>query len=64
MRKVGYKAARVAIFCDGSAHDHPEQQSQDRIDRDNLRYAAGYYVLTLRHDEDWKAKLEILGSLI
>jgi len=59
-----YKDASVAIFCDGSAHDHPEQQSQDRIDRDNLRYVAGYYVLTFRHDENCQTKLDILGSLI
>ena len=59
-----YKDARVAVFCDGSAHDHPEQQEQDRIDRDNLKYAAGYYVLTFRHDEDWKGKLENLASLL
>jgi very-short-patch-repair endonuclease len=59
-----YKAAKIAVFCDGSAHDHPEQQKQDRIDRDNLKYAAGYYVLTFRHDEDWKVKLEVLASLL
>lgn len=59
-----YKTAKVAIFCDGSAHDHPEQQEEDLIDRDNLKYSAGYYVLTLRHNKDWKAKLEVLASLI
>lgn len=59
-----YKDALVAIFCDGAAHDHPEQQEQDRIDRDNLKYAAGYYVLTLRYDEDWQSKLELLASLV
>jgi very-short-patch-repair endonuclease len=59
-----YKAAKLAVFCDGSAHDHPEQQEQDRIDRDNLKYAASYYVLTLRHDQDWKVKLEVLASLL
>jgi very-short-patch-repair endonuclease len=59
-----YKDAKIAIFCDGKAHDHPEQQEQDRSDRDNLKYAAGYYVLTLRYDEDWQSKLELLASLI
>lgn len=54
----------MAIFCDGLAHDRPEQQEQDRIERDNLRYAAGYYVLTLRHDEDWQRQLEVLVSLL
>jgi very-short-patch-repair endonuclease len=59
-----YKDAKVAIFCDGAAHDHPEQQEQDRIDRDNLKYVAGYYVVTVRYDEDWQSKLELLTSLI
>ncbi len=57
-----YKDAGVVIFCDGSAHNHLEQQEQDRINRDNLRYATGYYVLTLRYDEDWQAELMKLSS--
>lgn len=60
-----YRDAGVVIFCDGLAHNHPEQQQQDRIDRDNLRYTTGYYVLTLRYDEDWKAELAtVLSSLL
>ncbi len=59
-----YRDAGVVIFCDGSAHNHPEQQEQDRIDRDNLKYTTGYYVLTLRYDEDWQAKLAVLSSLL
>lgn len=59
-----YKAARVAVFCDGSAHDHPDQQKQDRIERDNLQYIANYSVVTLRYDEDWQGKLELLMSLV
>jgi very-short-patch-repair endonuclease len=58
-----YRDAGVVIFCDGLAHNHPEQQQQDRIDRD-LRYATGYYVLTLRYDQDWKAELAVLSSLL
>ncbi|MGA7934557.1 MAG: DUF559 domain-containing protein, partial [Kovacikia sp.] len=57
-----YRDAKVAIFCDGSVHDHPEQQEQDRIARENLKYSAGYYVLTFRYDEDWRAKLSVLNS--
>ena len=52
-----YHKERVAVFCDGSAHDSPTQRQQDKIDRDNLRYISNYYVLTLRHDEDWRSKL-------
>ncbi|WP_066423339.1 DEAD/DEAH box helicase [Anabaena sp. 4-3] len=58
-----YKEEAIALFCDGSVHDSPEQKRQDQIERDNLRYNASYQILTLRHDEDWREKLEILGSL-
>jgi hypothetical protein len=55
--------AAIAIFCDGSVHDSPDKRRQDQIERDNLRYNTGYTVLTLRHNEDWEAKLSILASL-
>ncbi|MBR8840740.1 MAG: DEAD/DEAH box helicase [Stigonema ocellatum SAG 48.90 = DSM 106950] len=58
-----YRGERYALFCDGSVHDSPEKRKQDRIERDNLKYNTGYYVLTLRSDEDWQEKLEILASL-
>ena len=58
-----YKDEKTAIFCDGSVHDSPEQKKQDQIERDNLRYNAGYQILTLRYDENWREKLEVLGSL-
>ena len=59
-----YTAEKVAIFCDGSVHDHPDQQEQDQIDRDNLKYTDGYYVLVLRYDQDWRSQLSILSSLL
>ncbi|WP_088889844.1 DEAD/DEAH box helicase [Leptolyngbya ohadii] len=55
-----YKAAKVAVFCDGSAHDHPDQQKRDRLERDNLKYNANYLVMVLRHNEDWQDKLGLL----
>lgn len=58
-----YQENAIALFCDGSVHDSPEQRRQDQIERDNLRYNMHYTVLTLRYDEDWGAKLEILASL-
>jgi very-short-patch-repair endonuclease len=58
-----YREAMVAIFCDGSAHDHPQQQQQDRIKRD-LLVECGYYVLTLRYNEVWQSQLELLASLV
>ena len=58
-----YKTEKIAIFCDGSVHDSPEKQKQDRIDRDDLRYRAGYSVIALRHDEDWQSQLDTLSGL-
>ncbi len=57
-----YIDAKVAIFCDGSIHEHPEQQESDRIQRENLKYNANFYVLIFRYDEDWRSKLNILNS--
>lgn len=58
-----YKKYRVAIFCDGSVHDSPEQQQRDRIKRDNLQWC-GYTVVELNYQEDWYSSLEKLRSLI
>jgi ATP-dependent helicase YprA (DUF1998 family) len=59
-----YRAAQIAIFCDGSVHDHPDQREQDRVERDNLEYNTHYSVITLRHDEDWHRKLDLLSGLV
>jgi ATP-dependent helicase YprA (DUF1998 family) len=59
-----YKAAKVAVFCDGSAHDHPDQRQRDRIERDNLKYHTSYSVMVLRYDENWREKLNMLASLV
>jgi len=58
-----YKENCIAVFCDGSVHDSPEKRKQDQIERDNLKHNTSYIVLTLRHDEDWAAKLSTLASL-
>lgn len=59
-----YKSPKIAIFCDGSAHDRPDVQKRDRVERDNLKYNASYTVLTLRHNENWQDKLGILVGLL
>lgn len=59
-----YKSARIAVFCDGSAHDHPDQQKCDRLERDNLRYSANYTVIVLRHDENWRSELGLLADSV
>ena len=58
-----YEQEAIAVFCDGSVHDSPEQKTRDKIQRDNLRYNANYIVITLRHDEDWRQGLERLANL-
>ena len=53
-----YLNEKIAIFCDGSVHDSPEQRKKDRRDRDNLKDAANFYVLTLRYDQDWRSEIQ------
>ena len=50
---------RIALFCDGSVHDFPQQQNHDRASRAALE-AAGYVVIVIRYDDDWKSKLKSL----
>lgn len=59
-----YKTAKIAIFCDGSVHDHPDQQKQGQIERDNLKYNTSFSIFVLRYNEDWRSKLDMLSSLI
>jgi len=58
-----YKSDGIAVFCDGSVHDHADKRLSDQIEQDNLRYNTNYSVLSLRHDEDWQSKLMFLVSL-
>jgi very-short-patch-repair endonuclease len=59
-----YTAQKLAVFCDGSVHDSPEQRKRDEIDRDDLQYIAGYSVLTFHYSQDLNAKLaELKASL-
>ena len=59
-----YRQARIALFCDGSAHDSPHQQELDRVQREDLVSTAGYEVISLRYDEEWQAQLEWLKALL
>lgn len=52
-----YWDQKIAIFCDGSAHDDPEKRERDRVKRDDLKYNLHYQVLSVRHDEDWRSLL-------
>ena len=53
-----YLNEKIAIFCDGSVHNSPEQRKNDRRDRDNLRDLANFYVLALRYDQDWRSEIQ------
>jgi len=59
-----YHDLKLAIFCDGSVHDSPDQRQEDRTTRDNLKHQAGYRILVFRYDEDWEKPLNILASLL
>jgi very-short-patch-repair endonuclease len=59
-----YQKAKIAVFCDGSVHDSPEQQQRDRIIRENLQSQAGYEVFVFKYGESWEIELEKLKSLL
>ncbi|BAU65862.1 DEAD/DEAH box helicase domain-containing protein [Stanieria sp. NIES-3757] len=59
-----YKKAKIAIFCDGSVHDSPEQQQRDRVQRENLESVTGYMAVSINYQEDLLSQLEYLHSLI
>ena len=58
-----YKKAKVAVFCDGSVHDQPKKQQQDRVIRENLQHNVGYEVISCKSYEDWQPKLELLKTI-
>jgi superfamily II DNA/RNA helicase len=59
-----YKQSQVAVFCDGSVHDSPEQQKQDKRQRDDLQYLAGYYPFTIRYDDYLESTIRELSEYI
>ncbi|RMF22159.1 MAG: DUF1998 domain-containing protein, partial [Cyanobacteria bacterium J083] len=59
-----YKKDRIAIFCDGSVHDSPEQQKRDRIKRENLEWNYGYQVFEFNYKQDWRSKILDLLSQV
>jgi very-short-patch-repair endonuclease len=59
-----YTTKKIAVFCDGSVHDSPEQHQRDEIIRENLQYDAGYSVFTFHYRQDLNSKLmELKASL-
>ncbi|MDJ0534658.1 MAG: DEAD/DEAH box helicase [Xenococcaceae cyanobacterium MO_207.B15] len=58
-----YKRYRIAIFCDGSVHDSPEQQQRDRLQRQDLQWN-GYQLVELNYKQNWQSTLESLRSWV
>ncbi|WP_036484400.1 DEAD/DEAH box helicase [Myxosarcina sp. GI1] len=59
-----YKKAKIAIFCDGSVHDSPEQQQRDRIQREDLQDITGYMAISIDYRKDLGSQIEYLRTLI
>lgn len=59
-----YEESKIALFCDGSVHDTPEQQKQDQIQRENLEFNSSYSVFSIRYDQDLSQQLADLESWI
>jgi very-short-patch-repair endonuclease len=59
-----YKNAKIAVFCDGSAHDSPVQQQSDRLQRENLQWLTKYQVFTFNYRQDLLAQVIRLQSFL
>ena len=59
-----YKKAKIAIFCDGSVHNSPEQQQRDHIQRENLEWNCGYQIVKLDYKKNWGSEIEKLKSVV
>lgn len=53
-----YENGRVCVFCDGSVHDTPEQQAEDRQIRMELEHMLGYRVIVIRYDRDLEEQIQ------
>ena len=60
MRDNAFNSLRLTLNNRDCGQEKPRKQ--DKIERDNLKYNTAYTVITLRYDEDWVAKLQILAS--
>jgi len=52
-----YEETRACVFCDGSVHDDPAQQAEDRRIRRELR-ERGYRVVVIRYDQDIEQQVQ------
>ncbi len=56
----------MCVFCDGAAHDEPEQRAKDAAIRAKLR-AHGYRVIEIRYDRNMREQFaqhpEVFGKI-
>ena len=50
----------VAIYIDGSYHDHPDRQARDR-EKESLLESHGYTVIRFGYRDDWDAIIDQHG---
>jgi superfamily II DNA/RNA helicase len=60
-----YLHDRIAIFCDGSVHDTPEQQAKDRRVRNALPFLTDTWtVFVVRYDEKLSDRIRVLEQML
>ncbi|MGL4503832.1 MAG: hypothetical protein ACRCU2_32525, partial [Planktothrix sp.] len=52
-----YHKSQLAIFCDGSVHNNPDQRKKDQRIRDDLQYLSNYSPFTIRYDDNLSDKI-------
>lgn len=57
-----YNKKKIAVFCDGSVHDSPEQQKKDKVIRVTLSNC-GYACFVFRYDDPPSVLEELKSSL-
>jgi hypothetical protein len=59
-----YTQAKIAILCDGSVHDSPEQRQRDLLQRENLEWNTGYKVFSFYYQKNLQQQVEALKILL
>jgi superfamily II DNA/RNA helicase len=57
-----YHQLHIAIFCDGSVHDNPDQRKKDQIIRDDLELLSGYSPFIIRYNDNLSDKIAELKT--
>lgn len=57
-----FYAPNVCLFCDGAAHDEPEQHRCDTMLWEELR-ARGYRLVVIHHDRNLAEQIRSLADL-